>query len=145
MLTIKNLINLLYKLKSNFYTKYLLAIFAIVGGYLVLIVFDSYSNHQHKTFCIFKLATGIPCPGCGMGRATLEIMKGGFVSSFQYNILCIPFTFTIFISLVWLLIDVLQSKETFFPFINSKIRLPYKILLFSLIAISWIINIIHQV
>jgi len=136
---------LLYKLQHNFYAKYLLAIFAIVGGYSALVVFDNYSNHHHKTFCLFKLATGIPCPGCGMGRATLEIMKGDLISSFKYNILCIPFTLTIIISLAWLLIDVLQSKETFFPFINSKIKLSYQILLFSLLAFSWIINIIRQV
>lgn len=95
--------------------------------------------------CFFKLATGIPCPGCGMGRATLEIMKGNFSSSFMYNILSIPFTLAIIISLVWLIIDVLQRKETFFPFINSKMNLPIKILLFSLLAISWAINITRHI
>jgi len=136
---------LLSKFQNDFYAKYLSAIFAIVGGYSALVVFDSYSNYQHKTVCLFKLATGIPCAGCGMGRATLEIMKGDFVSSFKYNVLCIPFTLAIIASLVWLLIDVFRRKETFFPFINSRINLPYKILLFSLIAVSWGINIIRQV
>jgi len=80
-----------------------------------------------------------------MGRATLEIMNGNFVSAFNYNILCIPFTLAVLISLVWLLIDVLQKKERFFPFINSKLRLPYKILLFLLLAVSWVTNIIRQI
>jgi len=133
------------KFQNNFYAKYLLAIFSIIGGYLVLVILDNYSNHRHTTVCLFKLATGIPCPGCGMGRATLEIMKGNFGSSFMYNILAIPFTIAIIISLAWLIIDLFQKKETFFPFINSKINLPYKILLFSFIAVSWVINIIRHV
>jgi len=136
---------LLSKFQNDFYAKYLLAIFAIAGGYSALVIFDRYSNHQHKTVCIFKLATGIPCAGCGMGRATLELMKGKFVSSFYYNILCIPFSFAVITSLVWLLIDVFQRKETFFSFINSKISLPSQILLFILFAVSWGINIIRQV
>ena len=112
---------------------------------MALIFFDSYTNHQYKTLCLFKLITGIPCPGCGMGRATLEIIKGNIGSSFMYHILCIPFTITIIISLAWLLIDLIQRKETFFPFISSKIKLPYKILLFLLIAVSWGMNIIRQI
>jgi len=136
---------LLSKFQNNFCAKYLLAIFAIVGGYSALVLFDSYSNHQHTTVCVFKLVTGIPCPGCGMGRATLEIIKGHFGSSFMYNILCIPFTLAIIISLIWLIIDLFHRKETFFPFINSKISLPYKILLFSFITASWVINIIRHV
>jgi len=135
---------LLSKFRNNFYAKYLLAIFSIVGGYSA-VIFDNYSNHRHTTVCLFKLATGIPCPGCGMGRATLEIMKGNFGSSFMYNILCIPFTIAVIVSFVWLITDLFQKKETFFPFINSPIKLPYKILLFSILAVSWAINIIRQV
>ena len=144
-LTIKSLLNSLFKFQNDFFAKYLLTISAIVGGYLLLIVFDDYSNHQHRTVCLFKLATGIPCPGCGMGRATLEIVKGNFLSSFKYHILCIPFTITVIVSLVWMSVDLFRRKETFFPFINKDIRLPYKILLFSLIAVSWVLNFIRQV
>jgi len=136
---------LLSKIRDNFYAKYLLAILSIAGGYLALVFFDSYTNHRHTTVCLFKLATGIPCPGCGMGRATLEIMKGNFGSSFMYNILCIPFTIAVIVSFAWLIIDLYQKKETFFPFISSPIKLPYKILLFSILAFSWVINIIRQV
>jgi hypothetical protein len=133
------------KWSNSFYVKYLLAIFAVGGGYSVLFISDSFSNHQHKTFCFFKLGTGIPCPGCGMGRATLEMIHGNFVSSFNYNILCIPFTLVIIISLLWLSAYIVQKKETFFPFINSKIKLSYKILLFAILAAAWVTNIFRQV
>jgi len=133
------------KRPQTFYIKYLLTIIAIIGGYLVLVIFDNYTNHQHRTLCFFKLVTGIPCPGCGMGRATLEIFKGNVLSSFRYNILCVPFTFTIIVSLIWLCVDIINKKETFFSFVQQDIRTPYKISLFVLLIITWIINIVRQV
>lgn len=32
----------------------------------------------------------IPCPGCGMTRALILILKGDIVESFKYNILTFP-------------------------------------------------------
>ncbi len=136
---------MLTKLYKDYYAKYLLTIFVIVGGYLALVVTDSYSNHQHIATCPFKLLTGIPCAGCGMGRATLEIMRGNIIASFQYNILCIPFTLAIITSLVWLVTDLAKNKETFFSFIKRDIATPYKLLLFMLVGIAWAVNIVRQV
>ena len=134
-----------FNLQHNFYAKYLLAISSIVGGYLALVAFDNFSNHHHTTLCIFKLVTGIPCPGCGMGRATLELMKGNIASSFAYNILCVPFTLTIIISLFWLLTDIIKCKETFFLFVQHDIRTSHKFFLVTIIIIDWTTNIFRQV
>jgi hypothetical protein len=134
-----------YNLQADFYAKYLLAIFSIAGGYLALVFLDTYSGHQHYTTCAFKLTTGIPCPGCGMGRATLALMKGDVALCFYYNILCIPFTLAIFVSLIWLLADIINGEETFFHFIKRDIKMPYKLLLVALVVIDWAINIIRQI
>jgi hypothetical protein len=136
---------LLIKFLQNYYTKYLLTVFLIVGGYLVLIFFDSFYQHRHKTLCLFKLTTGIPCPGCGMGRATLELIKGDIVSSFNYNILCIPFTIALLVSIFWLLTDIAKRQSTFFDYLNQKLNSTYKNLLLGVIIIDWIANIIRKV
>lgn len=94
---------------------------------------------------MFKLITGLPCPGCGMGRASLELIKGNLISSWVYNVLCIPFTIAVLISLVWLIVDLLKREETFFTFIKKDFGLKYKIVLFGLILIDWTINIIRQI
>jgi hypothetical protein len=125
--------------------KSLLAIFSIVGGFFALVAFDIYSNHNYSTLCFFKLATGVSCPGCGMGRATLELMKGNIFSSFDYNILGVPFNITIFIALLWLLTDFVKGKETFFYFIKHDIETPYKLLFLALMIIHWTTNIIRQI
>jgi len=134
---------LLYRIQQNYYAKYLLTILAIVGGYFALIITDSFTNHQHHTVCFFKLITGIPCPGCGMGRATLALLQGNIPLSFSYNILCLPFTLAMIVSFCWAIIDLLQHKESFYQFIRRDISVSGKVLLFSVLLIDWIVNIIR--
>lgn len=33
--------------------------------------------------CPILAATGVPCPGCGLTRATMELLNGDFASSFH--------------------------------------------------------------
>jgi hypothetical protein len=80
-----------------------------------------------------------------MGRATLELFKGNIISSLNYNILSIPFNLTIIISLLWLIIDLIKKKETFFKYINHEIKMPYKLLVLGLIIIDWNINIFRHI
>ena len=35
--------------------------------------------------CIFKLITGLPCPGCGMTRAFLHFFHGDLQGAFYYH------------------------------------------------------------
>jgi Protein of unknown function (DUF2752) len=37
------------------------------------------------TLCPFKLLTGWPCPGCGMGHAVVAAMRGNLAASFAYH------------------------------------------------------------
>ena len=42
------------------------------------------------TFCFFKALFGIPCPGCGLGRAILSIFRGEFALSLSCHPLAMP-------------------------------------------------------
>jgi uncharacterized protein DUF2752 len=42
------------------------------------------------TFCPFRLLTGIPCPGCGMGHSLVYALRGDFAGSFHSHPLGIP-------------------------------------------------------
>jgi hypothetical protein len=39
---------------------------------------------KHMGSCAFKAFTGMDCPGCGMQRAFIELIKGNFWDSIQY-------------------------------------------------------------
>ncbi len=54
--------------------------------YFILPVGDS-----HFTICPFFHLTGIPCPGCGMGRALVYIFHLHFIEALYYN----PFGFVV--------------------------------------------------
>lgn len=126
--------------------KALISLLAILGGYISIVLLDYVNNHEHTvTFCMFRNITGIPCPGCGMGRASLSILKGNFNEAFQYNILSIPFTMFILMSVFWLIYDIWNKRDTFFKTINRKISTNYLIVLVVIILSSWIINIIRGI
>jgi len=42
------------------------------------------------TICVLRLTTGIPCPGCGLTRATCSLLNGELGLSLEMHLLCIP-------------------------------------------------------
>lgn len=41
-------------------------------------------------FCVFRMLTGVPCPGCGMGHALVYALRGDLSASFAAHPLGIP-------------------------------------------------------
>ncbi len=127
-------------------SKTIKALLILIGAYTLLLLMDYSTNHQHtNTICLFKIITGIPCSGCGMGRATLALIRGDLSGSFSYNILGIPFNICIAISIFWLIVDLVKRRDTFFKTINQPVKYYYLIPFFILTVISWIINIIRGI
>lgn len=54
--------------------------------------------------CFFKTNFGIECLGCGMQRALIELLKGNFSASLNYNISLIPFILMIIALITQLII-----------------------------------------
>ncbi len=44
-----------------------------------------------SSICLFRRATGVPCPGCGLTRAFAALAKGHFGQAFSFH----PFVFPI--------------------------------------------------
>jgi Protein of unknown function (DUF2752) len=130
---------------AGYYKRYLSAILCIVGGYFALYLMDQSLDSGRPTVCLFKLATGLPCPGCGMGRATIALFHGHFVDSLYYNVLCIPFTLAVWTLLLWMGLDLLRHRETAYPFLMRRASLPLSLLLVALIAANWALNIFHGI
>lgn len=114
----------------------------IVLAYTCLLAMDLQQNHEHNsTICIFKNLTNIPCPGCGLGRATLAFFNGNLIQSFHYHILGIPLTVFMFISFVALLVDTIKGTNRFITKINSLITWRLYLMFLCLTLFSWYLNI----
>jgi hypothetical protein len=64
---------------------------AFAGGLLVgisALVVLYHHDPSASTFyprCVFKLATGLDCPGCGSTRALYHLLHGDFVTALRFN------------------------------------------------------------
>ncbi len=50
---------------------------------------------NHLFACFFKSYLGIECPGCGMQRSLIALLKGNITESIQYHAALIPFIITL--------------------------------------------------
>jgi hypothetical protein len=54
--------------------------------------------------CPILAATGIPCPGCGLTRASMELIRGDFASSFHTHAFAPIFLFAMLLMVVTLVL-----------------------------------------
>ena len=58
---------------------------------------------HHLLTCFIKSHFGIECPGCGMQRSLIALLKGDVIESIQYHSAVIPFIITITLLIVQLI------------------------------------------
>ena len=62
--------------------------------------------------CIFRIFTGLPCPGCGLTRAFILLLQGKFSSSLHFHLLLIPVLFTLFTAVTAFIVKFFQKENT---------------------------------
>jgi hypothetical protein len=82
----------------------------------VLIIFGAGALHLGLSLaglpawsCPILAATGIPCPGCGLTRAIMALVRGDFVQSFQIHAFASIFLFALLVMFVTLVLP--ESKR----------------------------------
>lgn len=91
---------------------------AVLSAYILLMLF-------FRAQCPILAITGIPCPGCGMTRACLSVLRGDFAAAFGYH------------SMVWSLPLLLL----FFLFDGRLFRRKWvNVLMLSLIGAGFLAN-----
>jgi len=106
---------------------------------IVLSVLALFAVMSDEGLCIFKRATTIPCAGCGMSRAFVEIYKLNFTAAFSYNLLAIPLVITfIFLAILFVI-----KRELFFLLFKIKLPIWSKVLLGAVLIVNWIVNVVR--
>lgn len=73
---------------------YMIKYFQILAILLLPVYFILPTGDSHFTICPFFHLTGVPCPGCGMGRSLVHIFHLHFLEALYYN----PFGYLIAVS-----------------------------------------------
>lgn len=104
---------------------------------LMLILLTYILNIQ---ICIIHNLFKIPCPGCGLTRSVIYLLKGDITMSLKYNILTIPLL--IFYSIyIFLEIRDIIKKDDFLSVSITKYKSCFIIIVIILCVISAIKNI----
>lgn len=108
---------------------------AAVVAVIVLGVFYANATPESGLYprCVFKMLTGLSCPGCGSQRAIHSMLGGDFVAAFRHNAL-----FVVELPLIALLLSarVLGSRA---PKLNRLLSARFFILFILATIIIWTI------
>ena len=124
---------------------YLVILIACLIGFLYLFYSINHSESSHLSVCIIKNAIGYPCPSCGTTRAVKILLKGDFISSLQMNPFGIIVAILMVVLPIWIVLDLITQKETFFTYYKkTEILLRTRwlaVFLIVLVILNWIWNI----
>ena len=85
-----------------------------VSAWWVLLIMVGYMVFAWRflgTSCLLASTTGLPCPGCGITRATLALLRGDFAESLRFFPMLIPsFAFVIVYAAAWLTHEKLPRR-----------------------------------
>lgn len=85
----------------------------------------------HMLPCFYKQVFGISCPGCGMQRSFIELLKGNFIASFKLYPALLPVIFTL----------CFTGAHLIFKFKNGADTVKYAyIITISVMVINYIIR-----
>jgi hypothetical protein len=60
--------------------------FTVVGGYFIFsLILFGYFGIDIGIPCLFRLATGLKCPGCGLSHAFAHLLKLEFAEAWEHN------------------------------------------------------------
>ena len=94
----------------------LLLLFCAAGNSWLVMHLDSRWANLVGPVCVFKKATGIPCPSCGATRSMIALINGDFLKAVLLNPIGLLLLGGLVIFPVWLLHDLALKKNSFHVF-----------------------------
>ena len=101
------------------------------GAFLYLFEIDFMNYLPTVSLCPFHAVTGIPCPGCGMTRAMINLGQFKIGAATEYNMFSTPL-FILMVLYVW--------PGKFPSFLQHKL---FGIIMFVVVIFVWLIRLIR--
>jgi len=110
---------------------------AAVGLYAALAgTAEHFGGDSLPSFCIFRLTTGVPCPGCGTTRAGLALVTGHLADAVRHNPLAACLLVVAALAAVAWLIARALSRE-WRPSLRGRARTLAFVILGLAIGLNW--------
>ncbi len=91
--------------------------------------------------CPFKMATGLPCPGCGGLRAFELLMRGDALGALWTNPLSVLLMAFFALSAVWLAVDVVRGGRSWLDFTGRRWTKTATVCAVAVLCLNWAWNI----
>jgi hypothetical protein len=82
-------------------------------------LFLDHSLSGSATLCLFKSATGLPCPSCGTTRSLAVLLQGDLFQALSINPLGIAAAIGLIVVPLWIVVDLLRSQDSFYRAFRS--------------------------
>jgi formate/nitrite transporter FocA (FNT family) len=107
--------------KRSFVKKIVLIAGALITLAVPFFIWQHDANVESaQSLCPFKMATGLPCPGCGITKSFISIYQGDLRKSFSYHLFG-PLAFVLsFIVIIVLSIELFSGKKYFRWLVYNK-------------------------
>ncbi len=97
---------------------YCLALFLGLAGQFWIVYSWFRFEKQEEAFntCIFRRVTSVPCPSCGTVHSIVAILHGNFIQALRENPLGYAVLLLVVIAPLWIIADLLTSREGFYRY-----------------------------
>jgi hypothetical protein len=93
----------------------ILILLSLAGyGWLGWNIMGESAHPAVPTVCLFKEATGLPCPSCGTTRSLVLLVQGQVVASFMTNPFGPLLALLLAIVPLWVVVDAVRKKDSFY-------------------------------
>lgn len=116
-----------------------LTLFSIAVAILSALSFRLSGFENGPTLCVFRLATGLPCPFCGTTRSVGSLLQGDLTSALAFN----PFGIIVMLLILLLVIAPNKLVNLNKLFIARWERLENRnqvVSVLGLLALTWTLN-----
>lgn len=137
----------LFSTTRNVRMKYCAILFVIALASVYLFVSDPPNpvhdpNAPHFTICIFHLATGYPCPGCGTTRAMKLLFHGMPYQSLMMNPFGIVAAVFMLVTTVWIVYDFIAGRQTYIKLYQKRPHWLFFVFLIVINLANWYWNLL---
>jgi hypothetical protein len=134
----------------TFYKKFYFFAICAYFGVCIWLFFSFFTEGQmNVVVCPSKLLFHIPCPGCGITRATILFLQGNVLDALSLNPNVIFSIGYLFVFPFLLGYDIVTRKKItykVFDIVNSILKIKWIFISFSIFeSIVWIHNIINHI